>query len=630
MSIITKDVTKEVRYIGRDFDQLKAGLIDFTKKYYPNTYNDFNEASPGMMFLEMAAYVGDVLNYYIDSQLKESLILHAQERKNLLDLAQAFGYKPKVSVPALVDIDVFQYLPPTGSGANTEPDYDYALRLQAGMVVKSTYNNTEFIIQESVDFSVDDYNSPRTVTVAQIDNSTGAVDYYLVKKTYKAISATQTTANFAFTTPKKFDKIKLEVENLIGIQSVVDSDNNVWTEVPYLAQDTIFQKVENVAYNNPDNYVTTQDNPYLLRLLRVPRRFVSRVVEDGLELQFGAGISTSPGEELLPTPENIALSLPTGIENTDIDFDTVSPIFTSAYGQAPANTTLSVTYLTGGGVASNVPSNTITDIVDRVVTNTLPSGTPTLNNVILNSLAVNNPVAATGGRSQETIEEIRQNTLAQFMSQQRAVTREDYILRAYAMPASFGSVSKAYITPDEQENLSTIEANDKIKNPLGLNMYVLGYDAEKRLTRVNGTVKENLKNYLSQYRMLTDSINIRDAFIINIGVNLSIIAYPGYNGNEVIANVLKGLKEHFDTDRWQINEPILYSDIYAKVMQIRGVQAISGIKFTNLYNEVLGYSNVMYDIKNATKNGVIYPSYDASIFEVRYPDEDIKVRLSGF
>ena len=306
MSIITKDVTKEVRYIGRDFDQLKAGLIDFTKKYYPNTYNDFNEASPGMMFLEMAAYVGDVLNYYIDSQLKESLILHAQERKNLLDLAQAFGYKPKVSVPALVDIDVFQYLPPTGSGANTEPDYDYALRLQAGMVVKSTYNNTEFIIQESVDFSVDDYNSPRTVTVAQIDNSTGAVDYYLVKKTYKAISATQTTANFAFTTPKKFDKIKLEVENLIGIQSVVDSDNNVWTEVPYLAQDTIFQKVENVAYNNPDNYVTTQDNPYLLRLLRVPRRFVSRVVEDGLELQFGAGISTSPGEELLPTPENIA------------------------------------------------------------------------------------------------------------------------------------------------------------------------------------------------------------------------------------------------------------------------------------------------------------------------------------
>ncbi len=630
MSIVTKDVTKEVRYIGRDFDQLKSGLIDFAKKYYPNTYNDFNEASPGMMFIEMAAYVGDVLNYYIDSQLKESLILHAQERKNLLDLAQAFGYKPKVSVPAIVDIDVFQYVPPIGAGVDTEPDYDYALRLQAGMVVKSTYNNTEFVIQDAIDFSVDDYNSPRTVTVAQINSATGAVEYYLIKKTYKAISATQTTSDFTFTTPKKFDKIKLEAENLIGVQSIVDSDNNVWYEVPYLAQDTIFQKVENVSYNNPDNYVTTQENPYLLRLLRIPRRFVSRVVEDGMELQFGAGISTAPGEELLPTPENIALSLPTGIENTDIDFDTVSPVFTSAYGQAPANITLSVTYLTGGGVTSNVPSNTIIDIVDRVVTNTLPSGTPTLNNVVINSLAVNNPIAAAGGRSQETIEEIRQNTLAQFMSQQRAVTREDYILRAYAMPSSFGSVSKAYITPDQQENLSTVEVNDKISNPLAMNMYILGYDAEKRLTRVNNTIKENLKNYLSQYRMLTDSINIRDAFIINIGVNLSIIAYPGYNGNEVIANVLKGLKEHFEIDRWQINEPILYSDIYAKVMQIRGVQAISGIKITNLYNEVLGYSNVMYDIKNATKNGVVYPSYDASIFEVRYPDEDIKVRLSGF
>jgi len=367
-----------------------------------------------------------------------------------------------------------------------------------------------------------------------------------------------------------------------------------------------------------------------MKLLRVPRRFVTKVVEDGLEIQFGAGISTSPGEELLPTPENIALSLPTGIENTDIAFDPVSPIFTSAYGQAPSNTTLTVTYLTGGGIASNVPSNTLTNVVDRVLIDTLPTATTTLNNVIKNSFATNNPIAASGGRSIETVDEIRQNALAQVMSQQRAVTREDYILRAYAMPSTYGSVAKAYITPDEQENLATAEVGDKIKNPLALNMYILGYDADKKLTKVNTTVKENLRNYLGQYRMVTDSINIRDAFIINIGINMSIITYPGYNGYEVVANVIKGLKEHFDQDRWQINEPILYSDLYGKVMKVAGVQTISGVEIINLNNEALGYSNVMYDIKNATKHGILYPSYDASIFEVRYPDTDIKVRLSGF
>lgn len=630
MGIVSKEITKEVKYLNRDFDQLKAGLIDFAKKYYPNTYNDFNEASPGMMFIEMAAYVGDVLNYYIDAQLRETLILQARERKNILDIAQAFGYKPKISVPALVDIDVFQLLPPKGVGANTEPDYDYALKLASGTVVKSTYNNTTFVIQETIDFSTDDYTTPRVVSVAQTSTIDGSVEYYLAKKTYKAVSATIVTEQHTFTTPVKYDKIKLNGTNVIGVQSIIDSDNNTWYEVPYLAQDTIFQKVENTSYNDPSAFQNSNENPYLMKMLRVPRRFVTKVVEDGLEIQFGAGISTSPGEELLPTPENIALSLPTGIENTDIAFDPVSPIFTSAYGQAPANTTLTVTYLTGGGVASNVPSNTLTQIVSKTITNTLPTSNQQLNTVIKNSFATNNPIAATGGRSIETVDEIRQNTLAQFMSQQRAVTREDYILRAYAMPAIFGSVAKAYITPDEQENIATAEVGDKIKNPLAMNMYILGYDADKRLTRVNTTVKENLKNYLGQYRMMTDSVNIRDAFIINIGVNVSIIIYPGYNGYEVTANVIKALKEHFDQDRWQINEPILYSDLYGKIMEVSGVQTISGVEITNLNNEALGYSNVMYDIKNATKHGILYPSYDASIFEVKYPDTDIKVRISGF
>lgn len=630
MSLVTKDVSKEVRYLGRDFDQLKEGLIDFVKKYYPSTYNDFNEASPGMMFLEMAAYVGDVLNYYIDSQLKESLILQATERKNILNIAQAFGYKPKVSVPAYVEVDVFQYLPPKGSGQNTEPDLDYAIRIAPGMIVKSTYNETEFIIQEEINFAIDDYLSPRTITVAAISDIDGSVLFYLAKKTYKAISATLQETQVAFGTSTKFAKVALTDENIIGIQDVEDSDGNTWYEVPYLAQDTIFQKVENVSHNDPDTYVSTEEVPYLLKLLRVPRRFVSRVTPTGLEMQFGAGVSNSPGEELLPTPENIALSLPTGIEDTDISFDTTSPVFTAAYGQAPSNTTLTIKYLTGGGVSSNVPSNTINLVVERTITNTLPSVNPNLTNTVINSLAVNNPIAASGGRSEETIEEIRQNTLAQFMTQQRAVTKDDYILRTYAMPAAFGSVAKAYITPDEQENLSTAVIGDRIANPLALNLYVLGYDAEKRLAPVTRAVKENLKTYISQYRMLTDSINIRDAFIVNISVNVSVIAYPGTNNNELIGNCVNALKKYFDNDRWQINEPIVFSDVFAAMMNVKGVQMVTKLDIKNENNELMGYSNVVYDLKSATKNGVIYPSYDPCIFEVKYPDNDIKVRITSY
>lgn len=630
MTNIIKDISKEVRYLNRDFDQIKAGLIEFTKRYYPNTYNDFNESSPGMMFIEMAAYVGDVLNYYIDSQLKESLITQAKERKNILALAQAFGYKPKITVPAAVDIDVYQYLPPSGSGTNTVPDYDYALKLASGTVVASEYNNTQFIIQEEVDFNVDTYISPRTISVAEISAIDGSIVYYLAKKTYKAISATINTKEVDITEPTKFQKILIEDPELIGIQSITDSDNNTWYEVNYLAQDTIFQRVVNTGYNDPDYYTSTEDVPYLLTLLRVPRRYITIVTERGIEIQFGAGISTSPGEELLPTPENIALSLPTGVEDTDIAVDPVSPIFTSAYGQAPSNTTLTIKYLTGGGVSSNVPSNTITIVQDRIITNTLPTINPGLSNTIANSLAVNNPAAASGGRSEETIEEIRQNTIKQFLSQQRAVTREDYILRAYAMPAVYGSVAKAYITPDDQENIVTSISEDRIINPLALNMYILGYDAEKRLTKVNTTIKDNLKTYMSQYRMLTDSINLRDAFIVNIGVNVGIIIYPGYNVNEVIANTLLALKGHFEIDNWQINQPILYSDLFSVIMNVKGVQMISTLQIENLNNELLGYSNVVYSIANATKNGIVYPSYDPCIFEVKYPDNDIKVRVATY
>lgn len=624
------NTSKDIKYLGRDFDSLKAGLVDFAKNYYPNTYNDFNESSPGMMFLEMAAYVGDVLNYYIDAQFKENLVLHASERRNLLALAGAMGYKPKISVPAIVEVDLFQLLPASGSGDNVVPDTRYSLKLASGASIRSTSNATEFLIQEPVDFSVNNVYDPVEYTVYSID-ANGAPNYFLAKKTKKAISATVVETTVQVSGTPKFFKFQLTGTNLIGIESITDSDGNLWYEVPYLAQDTIFERVENTAFNDPDAAVYSAETPYLLKLKRVPRRFITRVTEAGLEIQFGAGVSSSPDEELLATPENIGLTLPTGKDDIDASIDPQSPVFTAAYGIAPSNTTLTVKYLVGGGVSANVPSNTITELtgVDLSGTN-LPPDTGALNAIVRNSLAVNNRAAAAGGRSSESLEEIRQNTLAQLTSQNRAVTREDYIVRAYAMPNIFGSVSKVFITPDEQGNLATSEINDTVTNPLALNLYMLGYDANKKLTTVNRAVKENLKTYLSQYRMLTDSINFRDAFIVNIGVNFDVIPLPNYNGNDVLTQCISELKSYFDIDKWQIGQPISYSDLFAVLNNVEGVQSIVGLRITNLFDSTQGYSNIAYNISDATRRGVIYPSVDPCIFEVKYPDNDIKGRIATY
>jgi hypothetical protein len=636
--------SKDVRYLGRDFDNIKQGLIDFVKTYYPNTYNDFNESSPGMMFLELIAYVGDTLNYYVDSQLKESLILQATERKNILAIAAAMGYKPKVSVPSTVDIDLYQLMPASGSGVNTAPDTRYALRINPGMRLQTTSQvNVEtltqnvpvnFYIQDIVDFSINTVDDPTTTTIYSYDVN-GGVEYYLAKKTVKAVSAAPFSTDISVGAATKFFKIKIPFEttppDIIGIDSVVDSEGNTWTEVPYLAQDTIFEQVTNTAYNDPESATYSDEIPYLLKLKKVPRRFVTRILDDGIELQFGAGISNSEDEELLPTPDNIGINLPTGKIQIDPSIDPNAPGVTKAYGIAPSNTTLTITYLRGGGVTSNVSSNTITTIVGAD-TNTanFPQNTLTLNSIILNSLAANNPEAAVGGRSQETSDEIRQNALKQLASQNRAVTRDDYMIRALSMPPEFGSITKVFITPDEQNNLLTSDTQDRVANPLAMNMYVLGYNSNRNLTAANRAVKENLKTYISHYRMLTDSINIRDGYIVNIEVNFDIIPLRNYNANEVLLSCVDAMKDYFDIDRWQINQPIVLTDIYSVLLAQPGVQTVTRVVIKNLNDSSLGYSNIFYGIPQAMRNGIIYPSLDPMIFEVKYPDNDIKGRIATY
>ena len=240
-------IKKDVKYINKDFGQFRQNLINFAKNYFPNTYNDFNESSPGMMFIEMASYVGDVLSFYTDTQFKESLLTLVEEPANLYNLAQAIGYKPKLRTAANATVDVFQLLPSIGTGANTKPDFRYALSVPANSVI-STENKITFRTLDTVDFGFSSSYSPSDVSIYQL-NGSGQIQYYLIKKQVPALAGEIRSATFTFGQPKPYDKIVIdETDAVLEIIDVTDNDGNTWYEVPYLAQDVIPVSIPNTSY----------------------------------------------------------------------------------------------------------------------------------------------------------------------------------------------------------------------------------------------------------------------------------------------------------------------------------------------------------------------------------------------
>ena len=625
------NVVKDVKYLNKDFNQFRKNLIEFTKQYFPNQYTDFNESSPGMIFLELAAYVGDVLSFYTDTNLKESILNQAQERGNIINLANMLGYKPLSSVSSHVKLNVFQLIPAKGSGTSNQPNYDFALSIAPGMRVKQESGAAEFRTLDVVDFNLSSSLSPTEVTIYEIDSTTNEPVYYLLKKQVQAASGTIKSKNFTFESAKQYDKIVLPNENIIEILSVKESDGDIWTEVPYLAQDTIFEEVLNVKENDPDTYHFRDSSPYLLKMKKVAKRFVSRLRSDGkIELQFGAGVSSNNDEEIIPNPANVGNGIEQLRKNVNVDIDPSNFLYTKAYGEAPSNTTLTITYTIGNGISDNIESNTIKKI-DFIEFNDDPNSTAaqSLMNFVKSSVTINNDTPARGGKSADSIQDIKNNAAANFATQNRLVTKQDYIVRSYSMPAKFGSVAKSYIVPDDQITQNDLE-DTIIPNPLAMNLYVLGYTELKQLTTLNTAIKNNLKTYLDYYRILTDAINIKDAFIINFGIDFEITILPNYNSNEVLLNAIDTIQNYFEIDKWQINQPIIKSEVMNTLANTDGVQSVVGLKFNNLYDSNQNYSGNVYDLETATRQGIIYPSLDPSIFELKFPKKDIKGKVTTY
>ena len=665
-----KNKGKDIKYLNKDFTSFKDNLVEFAKTYFPKSYNDFNDASPGMMFIEMASYVGDVLSYYVDDTLKESLITYAEDKRSLIALAQYLGYKPKVSSPAITTLSVYQLVPSVGSGVNNVPDSKYYLKIKEGMKIIST-TDVEFRTTDIVDFN-EDYN--REITVYQRSTTTGEPTFYLVKKIVQAISAIQNEITINFGDYNPFQSITLSENNIVQIYDVRDSNGNKYYEVPYLGQEMVFIDYPNTEVNDSELTQFKTSVPYILKTIKTPRRFTVKINQDNsTTIQFGAGDANAYDEQLIPNLKNVGLGLPNSISRLEESFDPTNFLKTKSYGTSPSNTSITVKYFIGGGVDSNVPKGTLIQINqieyedDISLFNSAELATYFS---IKNSVAVDNEIPATGGRGAETVEEIRQNALANFGAQNRAVTAKDYQVRVLSMPAKYGSIAKAYATadgsldnnspssilaspnhlqeftdlvmrfvnlPDAQEPtrqsiqqditnfLVGKESNGNEKNnPFAINLYLLGYDYEGKLTNINIAVKENLKTYLNEYRILTDGVNINDGFVINIGIDFEIITFDNYNKSEVLTTCITELKNYFSIDNWTFNQTINLSEVELLLANVEGVSSVPMLKVTNKCGG--RYSSNAYNIDAATKGKVVYPSLDPSVFEIKFPDSDIKGR----
>ena len=662
------NIGRKINYLNKDFTQFRENLINFSKTYFPQTYTDFNESSPGMMFIEMASYIGDVLGYYIDDTLKESLLTTAEDRENLMDIASVMGYKTKPIAPAITQLSVYQTVPSkfNSSAGDYEPDTEYYLRIKQGLQVRSTNSGILFTSTELLDFN--DENE-REISIYERDGQ-GKPSLYLIKKKVNVISAEvkSITVNFG-STPEEFANINISDKNVIDIYDVRDSDGNKWYEVPYLGQEMVYVDYPTSEQNDKDLAQFKNSVSNILKLIRTSRRFVTKTNSDNTtSLVFGGGTSIND-ETLIPNLKNVGLGLNSSIDKLGASFDPSNFLKSKSYGQAPTGE-FTISYYAGGGVEANVPTGDLVQI-DRIEfdedENFFTGTKARLFNATKNSVAVDNEGPARGGRGEESIEEIRQNALASFGAQNRAVTRKDYQVRALSLPTKYGNVAKAYCSADgeldnnspasilsdpqslkqftelvndlKERDLTQVETQKEIEkflvgkkanineknNPFAINLYVLGYDSNKYLNSLNRAVKENLKTYLNEYRVLTDGVNLLDGFVINIGVDFEIRVYGGYNTREILLNCQQEIQEFFNIDNWSFNQPINISELELKIANVEGVQSVPKCEIVNKCGGT--YSNVKYNISDATKNKQVYPSLDPSVFELKYANKDIKGRV---
>ena len=585
-----------INYTSRQFATIKSDLVNYAKKYYPNEFKDFSANSFGSLMLDTVAYVGDILSFYLDYQVNESFLSTAIEYDNVLKLAQNFGYKPQLS-PSSYGTLTFFILIPASTGA---PNFDYAPLLKRGTKLSTGQGNI-FSLIEDVNFKDTAKNE---VVVGNVDPDTGTPVSYAIRAKAQAVSGELAVQNSAVGEYQRFLKIPVQGKNITEVVSVEDSLGNQYYQVDYLTQNTIYIPLTNRAADS----TTT---PNILKPLSVPRRFTVIQEKNQVILQFGAGTNENVEEVL--DPSNVLLKQHGKKYITDDSFDPAKLIQTDRLGVTPKNTVLTIVYRVNAADDTNASANTITNVVDPVYD--FVSET-TLNTSLLNgvrrSLEVINEEAFVGDIPFPNSDELKQRAYGAYAMQNRAVTKEDFMTVAYSMPASFGTIKKVNVVQD----------SDTFKQR-NINLYVLSEDSLANLLPANDTIKNNLKTYISRYKMINDSIDILDAKIINLGVSFKIVAFENTNKFAALADAKSALQDFFAARKsYEIGEAFSITDIFNVLKNTPSILDV--IEVNTFLKSGTNYADSNFNVeksKSADARRIFCP--EDGCFEIKFPSTDI-------
>jgi len=609
MAVKKKVVKKRTRsYLAKDFSGFRSDLLKYARVFYPDNIQDFSEASLGGLFLDMAAYVGDTMSFYLDHQFRELDPSTAVEIPNIERHAQNAGVKISGASPAVALVDFYIKVLAVDNDGVLEPESNALPVIQEGTVVSST-SGVKFVLTEDLDFSVEDYFGNLVARTIQL-KTTGSKSYFALVLTGLCVSGVMETQTFNIASSHiPFRTLTLNKSNVSTVLQVMDSEGNEYYEVDNLSQDTVFK-----PFPNPASAIDGVKS--VLGIISAPYRFVSYtdLKTRQRKLKFGGGNASSIEDDGVPDPSDLSLSLYGKKTMSRFSIDPNALLDTKTLGIAPAGTTISVVYRYGGGAAHNVSAGSIKNLNTlRIKFKDACIGTTAL--LVRNSIEVKNEQPASGGAAQKSVEEIRTLIPAAKNMQARIVTKEDLIARLYMLPNEYGTIYRAGIT--ENPN-----------NPLGSILYIISRDKRGKLTTSPDVLKQNISTYLNEFRMISDAIDILDVQILNFRVDCSIAVAPNANKYEVIKMVIDSLKDLFKLSKMQVGQPIIEADAINEIINIQGVLSLVDLRFVNMFGEVNGrtYSDQSINMEDAKSNGIFFPTA-GGIFELRFPNEDIRVTV---
>tara|TARA_R100000008_G_C3587457_1_gene173641 strand:- start:897 stop:2690 length:1794 start_codon:yes stop_codon:yes gene_type:complete len=585
-----------IDYTSRDFTSLKLDLVNYARRYYPDQFRDFTANSFGSLMLDTVSYVGDILSFYLDYQTNESFLSTAIDYNNILKLARQFGYKPRLSPSSYGVLTFFLLIPST----NGTPDYDYAPILKRGSVFRTGTGNL-FTLLEDINFA--DVTKTETV-VGDVDSATGVPTSFAVRARGQAVSGELNTITIEVGEYEKFRRLPISDSNITEIVSVVDSEGNVYTEVDYLTQNTIYVPIIN---RNEDR--TTVAN--ILKPISVPRRFVVEKEQDQVILQFGFG--TNEDEERIINPSNVIIEQHGKQYISDDSFDPAALIKTDRLGVSPSDTVLVITYRVNSAEDTNASVGIINQIVDPLFEfNSSANLLSTSIADVRSSLEVINEEAFIGDVPFPDSQEIKTRAFGAYSMQNRIVTKQDFMAAAYGMPSKFGAIKKVNVLQDSDSF-----------NQRNINMYVLSEDSIGDLTIANNTIKNNLKTWLSRYKMINDTIDILDANIINLQIGFKVVSFPDTNKFSSLQVAKDDLQSFFvNRNGYDIGEPFSITDIYAVLKNSLAILDVIEVNVEVLSGGVYSDSNFSVAINKSGDGRKIFCPED-SCFEIKFPDSDI-------